>query len=182
MPVLAPEQQVRDADLIAAWRGGDEGAATQLVQRHAEPLARFLRAAGAQEDLEDLVQETLFRAFRSIDTYKGGASFRSWLIAIGSNALKDSWRKRKRRQVLPLEDRDFEDEASDPEGEAAARDMEGRLMAGLDELSPMQRDVFLLRAQQGVEYQDIAEALGTSAGAARVHYHQAVKRLRKLME
>ena len=43
------------------------------------------------------------------------------------------------------------------------------------------RDVFLLRAQQGVQYQEIAEALGTSVGAARVHYHQAVKRLKQAL-
>jgi RNA polymerase sigma-70 factor (ECF subfamily) len=46
----------------------------------------------------------------------------------------------------------------------------------------MQRDVFLLRAQQGMEYEDIAVALGTTVGAARVHYHHAVKRLKKAVE
>jgi RNA polymerase sigma-70 factor (ECF subfamily) len=42
--------------------------------------------------------------------------------------------------------------------------------------------VFLLRAQQGLEYEEICVALGTTPGAARVHYHHAVKRLRELME
>jgi RNA polymerase sigma-70 factor (ECF subfamily) len=46
----------------------------------------------------------------------------------------------------------------------------------------MQRDVFLLRAQQGLDYDAIARALDTSAGAARVHYHHAVKRLRRVVE
>jgi RNA polymerase sigma-70 factor (ECF subfamily) len=46
----------------------------------------------------------------------------------------------------------------------------------------MQRDVFLLRAQQGIGYEEIAEVLETSVGAARVHYHQAVKRLKRKME
>jgi DNA-directed RNA polymerase specialized sigma24 family protein len=46
----------------------------------------------------------------------------------------------------------------------------------------MQRDVFLLRAQQGLEYEDIALALGTTVGAARVHYHHAAKRLKKAVE
>jgi len=49
-------------------------------------------------------------------------------------------------------------------------------------LPPMQRDVFLLRAQQGIEYEDIARALGTSVGAARVHYHHAIKRLKRVLE
>ena len=45
----------------------------------------------------------------------------------------------------------------------------------------MQRDVFLLRAQQGMEYDEIAAALDTSVGAARVHYHHAVRRLKELL-
>jgi RNA polymerase sigma-70 factor (ECF subfamily) len=46
----------------------------------------------------------------------------------------------------------------------------------------MQREVFLLRAQQGLEYLEIAVALDTSPGAARVHYHHAVKRLKEWLK
>jgi RNA polymerase sigma-70 factor (ECF subfamily) len=46
----------------------------------------------------------------------------------------------------------------------------------------MQREVFLLRAQQGLEYMEIAAALDTSPGAARVHYHHAVKRLKEWLK
>ena len=62
------------------------------------------------------------------------------------------------------------------------RDLLARLERAVQALPPMQRDVFLLRAQQGAEYRDIARALETSVGAARVHYHQAVKRLKVLLE
>src|SRR2546422_4021267 len=56
-----------DAALIAAWRGGDEPAAAELVRRHARALARFLAGAGALEaDVDDLVQETFIRAFRAV--------------------------------------------------------------------------------------------------------------------
>src|SRR2546430_13972698 len=54
-----------DAALIAAWHGGDEPAAAELVRRHARALARFLAGAGAlAADVDDLVQETFIRAFR----------------------------------------------------------------------------------------------------------------------
>ena len=46
----------------------------------------------------------------------------------------------------------------------------------------MQREVFLLRAQQGLEYEEIAATLNTTSGAARVHYHHAVKRLKEQMK
>src|SRR5947208_1504894 len=69
----------------------------------------------------------------------------------------------------------------DPHERAVAGEAEGRLLAGLGRLSRMQREVFLLRAQQGLAYEEIAAALGTSPGAARVHYHHAVKRLKEYL-
>ena len=48
-------------------------------------------------------------------------------------------------------------------------------------LPRLQREVFLRRAQQGGDYEEIAAALGTTPGAARVHYHHAVKRLKELL-
>ena len=72
-------------------------------------------------------------------------------------------------------------DASNPHEEAAANESEARLRAGLLTLPRLQREVFLMRAQQGCEYGDIAAALGSTPGAARVHYHHAVKRLKELM-
>ncbi len=173
-----------DSSLIEAWRDGDERAATELVRRHAAPLARFLSAAGAGagEDVEDLVQETFLRAFRRIETFKGVSSFRTWLMTIGSNLLKDSWRRRSRRPEVSLEERDIVDQAGDPQDKVVAGDIAARIGAFVQTLPRMQRDVFLLRAQQGVEYKEIASALGTTAGAARVHYHHAIKRLKALLD
>jgi RNA polymerase sigma-70 factor (ECF subfamily) len=70
----------------------------------------------------------------------------------------------------------------DPHGDLVERDLLARVEAEVGRLPPMQRDVFLLRAQQGLDYDAIARALETSAGAARVHYHHAVKRLKRVLE
>jgi RNA polymerase sigma-70 factor (ECF subfamily) len=182
--VTVPEAQPArsDADLIEAWRRGEEAAASELVLRHTRALARFLAAAGAREDLDDLVQETFFRAFRKIGSFKGTASFRTWLMTIGSNALKDLRRKHRNRTVLSIEDRELKDKGGNPHDQVVARDALARLEEQVGKLPPMQRDVFLMRAQQGAPYEDIAAALGTSEGAARVHYHQAVKRLKAALE
>lgn len=169
-----------DPALVAAYRDGDERAATELVRRHVQALGRFLYGMGArQEDLEDLTQETLFRAFRRVDTWRGGASFRSWLLTIGSNLLRDQVRKR-RGQMVSIDDREIPDN-SDPHSDLAAGEAEDRVREGLARLPRLQREVFLLRAQEGSDYGDIAAALGTTPGAARVHYHHAVKRLKELV-
>ncbi|HJR16372.1 MAG TPA: sigma-70 family RNA polymerase sigma factor [Gemmatimonadales bacterium] len=169
-----------DAALVGAYRTGDERAAAELVQRHAGALGRFLHSLGADPgDLEDLVQETLFRAFRRVDGWRGGASFRSWLLTIGSNLLRDQVRKRKGK-LVPIDDRDIAAD-SDPHAELAALEAQERVREGLARLPKLQREVFLLRAQEGSDYEDIAAALGTTPGAARVHYHHAVKRLKELI-
>lgn len=171
-----------DATLIAAYRSGDEGAATILVERHGKALGRYLYGIGAPpSDVEDLVQETFFRAFRALDSWRGEATFRSWLFRIGSNLRKDWYRREAGRVVVPIDDADLPDSA-DPEGEAGATEMERLLIQGLGTLPRLQREVFLMRAQQGMAYEDICAALGTTPGAARVHYHHAVKRLKELMQ
>ena len=178
-PLEAPHD---DAALIAAWRGGDEQAAAELVRRHARALARFLAGAGAPAgELDDLVQESLIRAFRGIGGFKGQCRFRTWLLTIGGNVLKDFGRQLRRRQVISLAE-DVEAADGDPHDEAVAREALGRLEEGLTRLPRLQREVFLLRAQQGLEYEDIAAALGTTPGAARVHYHHAVKRLKEHLQ
>ena len=192
---MTPAQPVAavptDAALIAAWQGGDEQAAAELVRRHARALARFLAAAGAgagagsgtgrggpDGDVDDLVQETFIRAFRALGKFRGHCRFRTWLMTIGGNVLKDAYRRARRTRLVPLAE-DLRATDGDPHERAVAGEAEARLVAGLERLPRMQREVFLLRAQQGLEYEEIAAALGTSPGAARVHYHHAVKRLKE---
>jgi RNA polymerase sigma-70 factor (ECF subfamily) len=177
---LSSAGDATDAALIGAYRAGSERAAAELVGRHATALGRFLYAAGAgPSDVDDFIQEAFFRAFRRLDGWRGDASFRSWLFTIAGNLLKDDLRRRKGRRVLSIEDGDVV-AASDPHGDLVATDTEQRLRAALSGLPRLQREVFLLRAQQGIEYADIATALGTTPGAARVHYHHAVRKLKEI--
>jgi len=171
-----------DADLIARWQGGDESAATELVLRHGRPLARFLAASGAQQaDLDDLVQDTFLKAFRSVSGFRGQCQFRTWLLTIGGNVLKDVGRRAGRAKVVPL-DEGLPAGGGTPHDDAVAAEAEGRLGEALMDLPRLQREVFLLRAQQGMEYEEIASALDTTPGAARVHYHHAVKRLKERLQ
>ena len=172
-PAVAP-----DGDLIARYLSGEEHAATELVRRHATALARFIAAHGAPDDeLDDLTQETFFKAFRSLATFRGGASFRTWLLAIGGNVLKDRRRRWRGNQVVELSP-DIRDPSGDPGQQAEAGWAAERLQEGIGKLARLQREVFLMRAQQGLGYDEISSGLGITEGAARVHYHHAVKRLK----
>jgi len=177
----ADHAQPTDVELIAAWRNGNEHAATELVRRHTRALGRFLSALGAPDsDLDDCVQEAFVRAFRGLDRFRGQCQFRTWLFTIGGNVVKDAGRRAKRGRAVPLEE-EFQAQGGDPHDHAVASETAAKLEQGLARLPHMQREVFLLRAQQGLEYSEIAAALDTSEGAARVHYHHAVKRLREFI-
>src|SRR5207245_9709491 len=106
---------------------------------------------------------------------------RTGWIGSGGNALNDAHRRSRRARAVPLAD-DLRANEGDPHERAVADEAERRLVAGLKQLPRMQREVFLLRAQQGLEYEEIAAALGTTPGAARVHYHHAVKRLKESLQ
>jgi RNA polymerase sigma-70 factor (ECF subfamily) len=179
--IVAATDFPSDPELVAAWCGGDELAAAQLVRRHAAALTRYLAGAGAaSSEVEDLVQETFLKAFRAMPGWRGGGSLRGWLFRIGSNLLKDRFRQNKGRIFLAIEDHEVADRA-DPAGELAADETEQRMQVELLRLPRLQREVFLLRVQQGLEYTEIAVALGSTPGAARVHYHHAVKRLKEVL-
>lgn len=168
-----------DEELVASYRAGEELAADELVRRHTTSLGRYLYASGADPgDIEDLVQEAFFKAFRALGSWRGEATFKSWLFRIAGNLSKDLFRRRKGRQLFSIDDHDVAD-SSDPEGETGASETESRLLAEVDRLPRLQREVFLLRVQQGLEYDQICATLGTTPGAARVHYHHAVKRLKE---
>lgn len=178
--MMAAPDFTTDQSLVAAYRGGQQRGAAELIARHGAAVGRFLYSSGAAAaEVEDLVQETLFRAFRRLDTWRGEASFRSWLLTIASNLLKDHVRASKDRRFVSLESLELADPA-DPHADLAAGELEDRLRQELSRLPRLQREVFLLRAQQGSEYSEIAIALGTTPGAARVHYHHAVRRLKEL--
>lgn len=173
-----------DAELVEGWQHGDQAAASALVHRHAPALARYIRSRGvASADIEDFVQEVFIKAFRGLGDWRGEheGSMRGWLFRIAANHLKDAFRRSGRVREVDLNDDDRID-PTDPQTALEARETAKMLAERLDLLSPMQHEVFRLRVEDGLAYREIAVALETTAGAARVHYHNAVQRLLEVLE
>ncbi len=163
-----------DRDLIDRWLAGDSRAATALVSQHADALARFAVSSGEREEIEELVQDTFVRAFSSLDSFRGESSFRTWLFTIERRLMLDR-RRSERRQRATVEVR-AGDSATDYTALDAllAEETESRVRVAIDSLSPTQREVFTLRVEQGLSYREISHVVGTTEGAARVHYHNAM--------
>lgn len=177
-----PQAEDTDRELIERWKAGDSRAATELVSRHADALARFAVSSGERWEIEELVQDTFVRAFASIDSFRGESSLRTWLFTIERRLMLDRRRSEKRqRMTVPVEPVDAVTEY-DALDSLLAEEAESRVRKAMDALTPTQREVFSLRVEQGMSYREIADIAGTTEGAARVHYHNAMRAVKEFLE
>jgi len=170
-----------DQSLIERWKAGDSRAATELVRRHADALARFATSAGEREEIEELVQDTFVRAFNSIDAFRGESSLRTWLFTIERRLMLDRRRAEIRERNLVSIEGVEGSTAYDALDGMVAQETATRVRAALASLSPMQREVFVMRVEQGLAYAEIATILETTEGAARVHYHNAIRAVKEYL-
>ena len=174
-----PNENSTDLELIARWRAGDERAATSLVARHASALARFAVSLGQRSDVDELVQDTFVRAFGSIDSFRADSSLRTWLFTIERRLILDRRRAdRRRRDDTSVDDVDAATEF-DALDEIVADEAQSRVTQAVERLSRMQKEVFLLRVNERLSYKEIAEVVGSTEGAARVHYHNAMRAVKE---
>ena len=177
-----PNEESTDLELIARWKAGDERAATSLVARHSPALARFAVSLGQRTEVEEVVQDTFVRAFGSLESFRADSTLRTWLFTIERRLILDRRRaERRRRDGATVDEADAATEF-DALDELVAEEAESRVRQAVDRLSRMQREVFLLRVNEGLSYKEIAEAVGTTEGAARVHYHNAMRAVKEFLD
>lgn len=152
------------------------------MSRHADALARFAASSGERDDIEELVQDTFVRAFGSLDAFRGESSLRTWLFTIERRLMLDRRRAEKRqRAMVSIEPSDATTEYDALDG-LVGEEAESRVRKAVTSLSPTQREVFLLRVEQGISYKEIAELVETTEGAARVHYHNAMRAVKEFLD
>ena len=180
--VIQEQDSDVDARLVERYRAGDERAATAIVERHAAALARYGASLGERDEIDELVQDTFVRAFQALDAFRAESSLRTWLFTIERRLVLDRRRAAARHRAR------FEDGEADAATEATALDAvvaeetEGRLRDAMTRLTKTQREVFMLRVGEGRSYREIAEIAGTTEGAARVHYHNAMRAVKEFLD
>ncbi len=178
---------MQDAQLVERVVAGDGDAFRQLVERYQRPVyGLLLRMVRAPALAEDLAQETLIKAYRAIATFDRSRQFSSWLFKIAHNTAIDHLRK-KHPLTVPLESDDSErldplallaaPESQSPEARARGRDLAEALQEALMELRPDYREAVLLRFQQGLPYDEIADILDLPLGTVKTHLHRARKKM-----
>lgn len=171
----------RDKALIARWERGDQRAATEIVERHAQALSRFAATQGVRDGVDELVQDTFVRAFNSLQSFRAESSLRTWLFTILKRLVLDRQRaERRQRHQVELEEDHAVQEFDALDGLVADEALV-RVRQAVARLSPMQRDVFTLRVTEGLPYTEIAKVVESTEGACRVHYHNAMRAVKEFV-
>jgi RNA polymerase sigma-70 factor (ECF subfamily) len=176
--------------LLAAFLVGDDQAFGDLVRLHEKLVLSLVRRyARTPEDARDLAQRAFLRAFEAArralrHAPRGAVPFRRWLIRIAVNLAKNHLRDETRYRMTPLENVEEERLGSQPAGaaELERKERTEQVRRAVLALPRRQREVLTLRVDAELPFAEIAETLSITENAARVSFHHAVQRLRKLIE
>ena len=147
----------------------------ELYSKYYDRVTAWTRRFGVPADeVEDYVSESFTRAWRSYGKFRGEASFSTWLYQILRNIVYD----RRRVRSEELKDVERASEAESPDVLYESRDIARRIDEALVVLSSSQRQVFLMKENDGLKHGEIAEKLGISPGTSKVHYFNALRKLR----
>jgi RNA polymerase sigma-70 factor (ECF subfamily) len=174
-----PRPADRDAEIVDGLVAGDPDSFADAMRRYNARLFRVIRAVLFNDaDAEDAVQETWLRAFRGIGRFERRSTFATWIVRI---ALYEAWSRARRRRRTPetAEEIDPPSAGDDPESAAFGNEVRRHLGRCIDELPERYRLVFVLREIDGSTTEETADALGISAGAAKVRLHRARAMLRR---
>jgi RNA polymerase sigma factor (sigma-70 family) len=181
-----------EVGLVRRCLAGDEKAYRELVERYqGQVYSLAMRMVRRAEDAEDLTQETFVRMFRALPRYDPERSFAAWLFTIASRLCIDHIRRRKVSAISLTQrerdtDEEYQIEVEDPglkPDEVATHAEEERRTADLiARLPPHYRIVVILRHQQDLSYEEIAEALHMPLGTVKARIHRARALLKARIE
>lgn len=148
---------------------------TDLFECHKDEVYRFLRyQLQSHEDACDGVQEVFFRAWKSIERYRGDANAKTWLLSIARHYAIDVIRKKKRDSARAR------NLSENPAASYTPPTYVLELEETLASLRPSQRQVFVLRCIEDLSIKDVAQILGWSSARVQVTYFRALRVLRRL--
>lgn len=141
---------------------------------------------GSREDAADCAQETMLRAFRAFDTFRGEASFGTWIAKIAMNVCTDALRKRRNTVSLDELREDTGFDVPDAKADAHLNMEQGErirlLREGLKQLPEEMRRMIVLRDVEGMPYDAIAEMLGLPLGTVKSRVSRAREKLSQILK
>lgn len=173
--------------LVKRARAGSRTAFHQLVDIYQNTIFRMVYyRTRSRMDADDLTQDIFLQAFKNLHKLKAAESFRSWLFSIALNRIRDFHRKRLFRSMFKASSHDVDlehgpDTDNTPEAleHLARQDFWRQIGKILKKLSPMEREVFLLRFFDNLSIKEVAEAMGKGESTVKTNLYRALKKFRK---
>jgi RNA polymerase sigma-70 factor (ECF subfamily) len=180
-----------DEELAARAAQGDAAAFETIMRRHNRLLFRSARSVLRDDaEAEEVVQDAYLKAWRGLANFRGQSRLSTWLVRI---ALNESFTRRRRTSavVIPIDAEALAEEEysdvtaspphSDPERSALLAEMRRAVESHIDRLPEQFRTVFVLRAVQELDVDEIAQALQIPAATVRTRYFRARALLREAL-
>ena len=184
-----------DSALVADLRRGEAGAVERLLREHGAGLLSLARSlTRCDQQAQDVVQEAVIRALRSIDTLERPEALRAWLHRITANCALQALRSRARRRERPIEallpifrNDGHREGVRDTWSRRDACSLEREetrqaVRTAIDQLPDPYREIVMLRDLIGFDTEETAMVLGITQNLAKVRLHRARQALRTLLE
>ena len=180
---------VSDVDLVMRARQGDPAAFGELVDRHRAAVFRAARAAlGSHADAEDAAQDAFLLAYRRLESFRGEASFKTWLLTIVWHQAINRRRSLGRmwnRMIAPKDEEEADDmmtgvtaESPTPEEATLHGELRRAVRRAIRALTPKLRDTLLLAQAGEYTYEDMSAMLGTPVGTIKWRVSEARRLVR----
>jgi len=180
-----------ESTLIQRARRGNLEAFNALVLQYQDSVFNVAyRIMGEPQSAADAAQEAFIVAFRRLDTFRGG-SFKSWILRIATNQCYDELRRLKRRPATSVEDMadpdsdetpDLPDNSETPEQIVQQRELQRAIGQCIQALGDDQRSVLVLSDLEGLNYQEIADSVGTTLGTVKSRLSRARAAVRDCLQ
>jgi RNA polymerase sigma-70 factor (ECF subfamily) len=193
---MKPWDDLSDEELAQKVQQGYQAAFNELVERYTAKVylqARAMTRSG--QEAEDIVQETFLKAFKHIDKFSPAkATFKTWLFAIARNQSINVLNSLKRKMARYFyetggrTEHDYPDpvaglsDGSDAEKLLSEKQQFARVTQAIEKLPERQRTALLLKAQESMSYEEIAQVMQTSASAVESLIFRARKTLMDVLE
>ncbi len=193
---LPDEERGAEADErdVARFQAGNAAAFEDLVRRHERGVYRLvLRLLRNPDDALEVTQEAFLRAYRGLPSFRGDASFRTWLFGIALNAARTRQagllRSLSRTESLEASGDDppspllwAADPAPSPESRTLGGELKEALLTALSRISPEHREILLLREVEGLDYGEVGALLGIPEGTVKSRLARARRAVREALE
>jgi len=174
--------EISDAECVRRLQRGDTEAFSSLVERHQKAIFNLVfRMLGNYDDAAEVSQEVFLSAFRSIKSFRGDASFSTWLYRIAVNHANT-----RRKSVTLWQQRTASldaietkgDDGPDPVDSVEQKETRERVQSALNELDPGDATIILLRDLQDAPYDEVAQVLEIPIGTVKSRLHRARRALK----